>query len=134
MEPVRLEMPGLQNIIPARDEYILNTSGGKKILKKTVLRPERIHFIHEAKEHIYANGFTNIDRFIQTGSNKPYILIDQEYYTLADMIEGEEYVLNGEKKLCRAAELIALMHRFCIKFPANIDKLFFIESVHFSPL
>jgi spore coat protein I len=106
------ELYGLdvRGLAPYRDGYIVNTSRGRKMAKKTLLSPERILFVHGAKEHLAAKGYSNIDRFICTQEGEPGFFADNAYYTLSELIEGRECNLDNEDDVRKAAELLASLH------------------------
>lgn len=99
------------NIIPYKDAYIVNTSSGKKLLRKSILLPERILFVHGVKEHLYKNGLANIDRYICTFDNKPYLAADSGCYTLTDLIDGIECDFDNRDDVINASRLLASMHK-----------------------
>ena len=101
----------IKAIVPYKDCYIVNTSKGKKILRKCKSSPGRILFVHGAKEHLYNNNFRNIDRFICTADGRPYIFIDENIYTMTDFIEGRECDFNNRDDIVKASRLLASLHR-----------------------
>ncbi len=101
----------IKAVVPYKDFYIVNTSKGKKVLKKCAMSPGRILFVHGAKEHLYNNNFRNIDRFICTVDGKPYIYIDDNIYTMTDLIEGRECDFTDRDDIVKASRLLALLHR-----------------------
>jgi CotS family spore coat protein len=108
----------IRNITPFKDVFILNTQKGKKLLRKSSLPGERIVFIHSAKEHLYNNGFTNVDRFICTLDGQPYIAIEESNYTLIDIIEGEECNFDNKRDVIGASKLLAGLHKASKGFKA----------------
>lgn len=101
----------IKNIALYKDVYIINTSKGRKILKKTVLFPERIEFIHSVKEHLYHNDFKNIDRYLCTIEGKPYLTIDSDNFVITDVIDGYECNFDNRNELVNASKLLAKMHK-----------------------
>jgi len=61
----------IDKIYPLKNYYVIETSEGKRILKSVNCSPERIMFVHGAKEHLYSNGFKNIDRYVCNKSKSP---------------------------------------------------------------
>lgn len=102
---------GVRNIQPYKDIYIINTTIGKKVLKKSPFSPERILFIHGAKEHLYKNNFKNLDRYLCTIDGSPYIILDEEVYTVTDLIEGRECNFDSRDDIIKAANLLACLHK-----------------------
>ena len=101
----------VKNIAPLRDAHILNTSKGKKLIKKTKLPPERIIFIHAAKEYLYNNNFTNLDRYVCTIDNLPYFIFENNVYTITDLFDGRECNFDDSRDVANAAILLASMHK-----------------------
>jgi len=101
----------IRSILPCKDAYLINTSKGKKVLKKTNLYPDRILFIHGAKEHLYQNDFTNLDRYICTVDGEPYVRINEECYTVTNMIEGRECNFDSRDDIIGASILLASLHK-----------------------
>jgi len=101
----------IKAIVPYKDFYVVNTSKGKKALKKCTSSPGRILFVHGAKEHLYNNNFRNVDRFICTADGKPYIYIGEDIYTMTDFIEGRECDFNSRDDIVKASRLLASLHK-----------------------
>lgn len=101
----------IKNIIPFKDTHIINTTSGKKVLRRSLLHPDRILFVHGAKEHLFNNNFRNIDRYICTTENVPYINLNGNYYTLTDMIEGRECNFDDRDDTIAATRLLASFHK-----------------------
>lgn len=101
----------VKNMVPGRDAYIIITPEGKKVMRKSLLFPERLMFIHFAKEHLYKNSFENLDRYICTKEEKPFFVFDGGVYTVSDLIEGRECNLDERNDIVCASEVLASMHR-----------------------
>ncbi len=101
----------IKSIVPYRDAHIINTSKGKKLLRKTMLLPDRIMFIHGAKEHLYKNDFRNLDRYLCTADGNPCIVIDGNLFTVSDVMEGRECNFDDVNDVINAAKILASMHR-----------------------
>jgi len=100
----------VKNIIPDRNGFILTTNQGKYIFKENNIHPGRIMFIHGAKEHLYVNGFKNIDRYLCTIKGEPYIILQEKCYTLSRYFEGRECDFNNENDVKKATNLLASLH------------------------
>lgn len=101
----------IKSIAPFKDAYIINTSAGRKILKKSILLPERVLFVHYAKEHLYKNNFTNIDRFLCTQDGLPYYAYENGIFTITEMIEGNECNFDNKRDMINASRHLALLHK-----------------------
>lgn len=100
----------IKDIIPFRDLYIIVTSQGKYLLKEDNIHPGRIRFIHEAKEHLYRNGLTNIDRYLCTTKGNPYTVFEDKYQTISKLFEGRECNFENREDIKKASTLLAELH------------------------
>lgn len=101
----------VKSVTPFKDFYVVHTSKGKKFLRKTIFQPERILFIHGAKEHLFKKNFKNLDRFLCTFDDSPFINFEGSCYTLTDAIEGRECNFENREEVVKAANLLASMHK-----------------------
>lgn len=101
----------VKNIIANRDYYIINTSQGKKVLQRCMLRPDRIRFIHGAKEHLYKNGFANTDRYNCNQDGEPFGFLDGECYTLSNAVDGRECNFDNRSDVLAASRSLAMLHK-----------------------
>lgn len=99
-----------RSMAPCKEANILYTDKGRKIVKKLMLSPERIMFIHGAKEHLISKGFVNVDRYLTTSKGDPYLSYDNANYVLYDFIEGRECNFDNDIEVRKAAILLAAMH------------------------
>lgn len=100
----------IKNIIPSREGFIIITSEGKYLLRECNLHPGRIRFIHGAKEHLYNNGFKNLDRYLCTNKGEPYFVFDEKYYTISQLAEGRVCNFGNRDDIRSAASLLAKLH------------------------
>lgn len=101
----------IRNVTPYKDAFILITQKGRKVLRRSSLPGDRILFIHAAKEHLYNKGFKNIDRFICTLENEPYVVADGSCYTISEIVDGEECNFDNRRDIVGASMLLAGMHK-----------------------
>lgn len=99
------------NATPYKDMLLLHTSKGKKLLRKSGFSPERLLFIHAAKEHLASNGFLCSDRYAVTLEGQPFAQVEGECYTVIPVIEGRECNFDSRQDVLGAARLLASMHR-----------------------
>ncbi len=104
---------------PYKNFFILNTSKGRKILKKTILSKERIQFIHEVKEHLVSNGFTRLDRYICNNEGNPYFFAGKNFYTITDYLEGVECNFDSSEEVVKSTKLLAEFHKATRGFEAT---------------
>ncbi len=101
----------MKSAIPFRDGFIIGTARGKKFLKRSANPPEKVLFIHGAKEHLYKNNFKNLDRYVCTAEGLPYTLHEGATYTLSEMIEGNECNFDFARDIAMASRLLAELHK-----------------------
>ncbi len=100
----------VKSIGPYKDTYTVQTDKGRKILKKMMFSPERILFIHGAKEHLANKGFVHVDRYLTTLKGEPSFSFDNTSYVLYDLLEGRECNFDSDTEVSKAAALLASMH------------------------
>ncbi len=100
----------VKNIVPYKDTYMVQTDKGRKILKKMLFSPERILFIHGAKEHLAKNGFVNVDRYMMTLKGEPSFILDNASYVMYDLLEGRECNFDNDAEAYKTAVLLSSMH------------------------
>lgn len=101
----------INSISNFRDMFIANTDSGKRLIKMTSLKPDRINFIAEVKEHLYKNGFCNTDRNIFTNSGNSCITYNEQTIYMSNFIEGRESNLDHREESIKCARLLAKMHK-----------------------
>lgn len=100
----------VKNIMPYKDYFIIQTGRERKVLKRSILRPERLLYVHDVKEYLHRQGFGNIDRYICTKEGFPFFLYNNTCYTVNDWIEGRESDFDNLKDIKRASRLLAQLH------------------------
>lgn len=90
--------------------YICNTNDGLKIIKSINLSKDSILFIHSAKEHLYKNGFRNIDRYSISKNNVPYYEFNKNLYVVKKYLNGEECNLLDLSNILYSVKTLAKMH------------------------
>lgn len=94
-----------------RGIYIINTSEGKKMIKNPNFSTGRILFIHGVKEHLYRNGFKNLDRYICSKEGLPYFSFNGNKYTISEIIEGRECNFESKDDIKKATNTLAYLHK-----------------------
>lgn len=100
----------IKDMHPYKGGYVLDTNSEKKFLKKINISPQRILFTHMVKEHIYKNGITNIDRYIISKENNPYVNYDGYNYIMHDFIEGRECNFENYSEIKTVVSELAKFH------------------------
>lgn len=101
----------VKNLVPHKDTLMAVTPQGRKIIRKIPFSVDRLRFIHGAKEHLFSNGFTGVDRYICTLDGEPYFLFDGSFYTMIDFLEGKESSFDNDADVQKAAVTLGLMHK-----------------------
>lgn len=101
----------VRNLVPYKDTFMIVTSQGRKVIRKMPFSPERLNFVHGAKEHLAKNGFTYVDRYLCTLNGEPFFNFDNSCYTLVDFIDGRECNFDSDLDVKRAAAALAEMHK-----------------------
>ena len=99
------------SIKPCRGGYIMDTNLGKKHLRQCQCSENRILYVHAAKEHLYNKGFTNIDTYLVTSDNKPFMVIDEQNYVITPYFDARECEFSDDGDTIKASTALAYMHR-----------------------
>jgi spore coat protein I len=100
----------IKDMLISKDGCIIQTSNGRKLLKRSLIAPERVLFVHGAKEHLFNNGFKSIDRYCCTKDGSPHIAIDGNCYTVSELVEGRECNFDNRADAVQASRTLALLH------------------------
>ncbi|MBP5427338.1 MAG: CotS family spore coat protein [Clostridiales bacterium] len=125
----------ISNISSFRDNYIVLNNTGRMLLKKQVISPERVRFIHNAKQHLISNNFKYVDEFMLTTNNDPFIILNNNLYTLTNILDGQEMNFDNPTDVEKSTQLLADFHissRGFFKSPSvfNKDELGKLPSVY----
>jgi spore coat protein I len=101
----------VRNLFPYKNILVAATPYGRKALKRLPFSPERILFVHGAKEHLAGNDFERVDRYICTLSGEPYFIYSGSCYCLTDYIEGRESNFDNDNDVRLAARVLAQLHK-----------------------
>jgi len=99
------------NIVQYKDSYMIITPTGRKLLKKIPFSPERLLFVHAAKEHLTARGFPRVDRYLKTLSGEPGFYSNGGLFAVTDFIEGRESSLESDTDVRKISAALAELHR-----------------------
>lgn len=95
---------------PRRGVFNAITDKGEKCVKKLNYGPQKLMFIHAAKEHLVKNGFPYIDRYDLNIEGEPYALVNDDLYTVSEWISGQECDFHNMEHVTRAAKTLATLH------------------------
>ena len=101
----------IRNLAPYKDAWVAQTPQGRKVIRRISYSPERLRFVHGAKEHLICNGFMGVDRYLCTMWGEPYFNFDNSYYTMIDFVDGRESSFDNDNDVKRAAVSLAELHR-----------------------
>ncbi len=101
----------INSITNYREMFIANTDNGKRLIKISNLKPDRVNFISEVKEHLFNNGFENIDRNIYTNTGSSFITFNEQTVYMSKYIDGRECNLDSREETIKSARLLAKMHK-----------------------
>ncbi|MEF9952052.1 MAG: CotS family spore coat protein [Clostridium sp.] len=110
----------INSLTPMKGVYLIDTSKGKKCLKKINYGTNKLLYINEAKTHIVDNGFKNIDKFnIADVTGVPYAIVNNDLYTVTDWIEGRECDFRSGEDLKTSSKTLANFHNYAKDFEAS---------------
>lgn len=89
-----------------KNEWLIETSQGKRILTQQYIRPERMMFIAGAHWHLQKNGFP-IARLIPAKGGGLILAAKDHVYTLCEAVEGRAIQYYDKSDLLQAMENIA---------------------------
>ncbi len=101
----------IKNLNNFRDMFLADTETGRKLVKISTVKQERINFIGEVKEHLFNKGFIHIDRNIPTAKGDYSMQFNDQTVYITDYIEGRECNLDNREETIECAGLLAKMHR-----------------------
>lgn len=110
----------VKNISRGWGSYICKTDKGVKLIKEEKRSVDQLLFEHQLKEHLYRNGFSNIDRYCVTDNKAPFVKINKNTYVVKSWVDGKECEFEDLSKVAMAAETLAKLH--------NASKGFFVHS------
>lgn len=99
----------INDIIPLRKVFLLNTDEGNKILKRVDCGEDRLKFINNIVNEI-RKEYKNIISFYEFPDGKTYKLWNGSYYVIMDLIEGREASFTNPIEVNMCAESLANMH------------------------
>lgn len=100
----------LDKIKKVRGVLKIKTSGGYRMLKRLTVSEARLQYIGAVTDHLAANGFLLVPRFIRTKYGDPYVVHETGLYVLTDWFPGKEADLKKPKNVFLAAETLARFH------------------------
>jgi len=100
----------IHQIQAIRGVFCLHTPQGRKCLKRFKFSKAELIFSYQAIEHLAANGFRGVARFLPTRSRQPYLEAEGELYFLTDWVSGHHCDYRNPQELALAAATLARLH------------------------
>lgn len=101
----------VEDIIPLRKVFVLFTNQGKKILKITDSKENRINFINEALKYI-KEEYPKVLSYFECKNGKVINEYKNKRYVILDMIEGREATFTNPVEIELCTKAIANMHKY----------------------
>lgn len=99
------------DVIPLRKVFILVTTEGNKILKKTEFGHDDLSFIKTSVDHLKKSGFNNIIDFVLNKEGNILTRWGEDNYLVMDLIEGRECDYNNLIDVKIAINSLSQLHR-----------------------
>jgi CotS family spore coat protein len=110
-----------------RFSYICSTDKGIKIIKKNAYKKDNIIFQHEVKEYLYNAGLCNTDRFIVSLKGLPFVNLDDNLYTMTELINYRQTNFYDKDDLYKVTKALAKMHKKATYVPFS-GKIFYQDN------
>ena len=101
----------VNDVIPVRKVFILNTDKGDKVLKKVNYSIEQLEFINYGIEYIKNNNFNRIIEFEKTKIKLIYVPWKDDIYCIMNLVEGRECEYSNPVDVMLTARALAELHR-----------------------
>lgn len=110
----------VEDVVPLRSIYIIESNKGRKILKKIDYSIERLNFIFDSLS-VIRKGFSNVLTIERSLKDECYVIWKDGIYILLNLIEGRECSVNNEVDLTIAAQGLAKLHNSSIGIKNKLD-------------
>ena len=117
----------VEKINQVRDGYYILGKDNSRYILKPVKEPlERTYYTFTAVEHLRSNGFNKVCFYEKTNFNMPFVGINNYYYTLTPVIQGNEMSFDNNRELASASCMLAELHIASIGFTKEhaMEKMF----------
>lgn len=118
----------VQDIIPIRKVYLLNTNKGSKILKKTEYSINQISFLDEALSYIEAK-FDRVLKYCRAANGDFYVTWKSDTYCLLDVAPGTECQFNNIVHLEIASKELGKFHKASVGFTTKNENKNYIGKM-----
>lgn len=100
----------IYDIRPLRAVHVVQTDRGTMILKECSRDPDKILYSHGLKEHLYNNGFENIDRYELSIYDLPFVIRQNRVFVMEKYINGRECSFTNPYDREKIVKALADMH------------------------
>jgi len=100
----------VNDVIPVRKVFILNTDKGDKVLKKINYGTSRLEFINYGIEYLKNNNFSRIIEFEKTRNNLIYVPWKDDIYCIMNLVEGRECEYSNPVDVLLVSRALAELH------------------------
>jgi CotS family spore coat protein len=100
----------VEDAAPIRSVYILTTDKGVKILKKMDYPLEELLFLYEALK-VVREEYPYVIKFRESIHGRPYVEYKGGIYTVLDLIDGRDCVVENPIDLRKASSALARLHK-----------------------
>lgn len=101
----------VNDVIPVRKVFILNSDKGDKVLKKVSYGAEQLEFINYGMEYIKKNNFDRVIQFEKTRKKLICLPWKGDIYCIMNLVEGRECEYSNPVDVMLASRALAELHR-----------------------
>lgn len=116
------------DIIPLRKVYILDTTEGKKILKRMEYGKEKIEFIDWCTKKLYEKS-EQVMTFNKVSKDDIYLEWNGEKYVLMDLLKGRELTFSNPIEYRKAVNLLANIHLYGNQIIKDEDREYIMKKL-----
>jgi len=100
----------VDDVIPVRKVFILNSDKGDKVLKKVSYGVEQLEFINCCIEYLKKNNFNRIIQFEKTKKQLICLTWKDELYCIMNLVEGRECEYSNPVDVTLTSRALAELH------------------------
>lgn len=112
----------VDEIVPVRSVYVIDTDSGTKILKKVNYGLQELHFINSVINYINKNGYSYTVPFTRTVDGGYYIERDEGIYVMLDIIRGREADFQSPEDMGIVSGALCKFHNATRGFTTVMEK------------
>lgn len=112
----------VDEIVPVRSVYIIDTNMGIKVLKKINYSLSELEFINSVINYISENGYPYAVPFMKTVDGGYYLKRDKDIYVMLDTVNGREADFQSPDDMAVASRTLCKFHKATEGFYNVIEK------------